>query len=190
MLTLTKLGNDRRIPIGIVLEKGNPHQLCEENRQVSIRDRPISKLVNELLARSNYVWSVNNGVIVIRPAHVTDEVNRVLSIKFDSFGGGQTTMQGLGILLSTWVNWRLHPEAKGYLGDILSSPDADQFPHFEVRDATVEQTLNKIVSLGSKGMWLFELDKDFGHNRNVDFHTYSYKDDANALLSICGTIKN
>lgn len=190
MRALTNLGNDRRIPIGIVLETGNPHQLCEDNRQVTIRDRPISDFIDELLAHSNYAWSVNNGVIVIRPAHVTDQLNRVLSIKFDRFGGIQTTMQGLGIVLNTWVYSRLHPEAKGYGGDILSSLDADQFPHFEVRDASVEQILNKIVSLGSKGMWLFQLDKDFEHNRNVDLNTYSYKDDANALLSICGTIKN
>ncbi len=195
MLALTNFGNERRIPIGIVLETGNPHQLCEKHRQVTVRDRPISDFIDELLAHSTYAWSVNDGVIVIRPAHVTDQLDRVLSIRFDRFGGHdargiQTTMQGLGIILNSWVYSGLHPEAKSYGGDILSSLDAEQFPNFEVRDASVEQILNKIVSLGSKGMWLFQLDKDFEHNRNVDLHTYSYEDDANALLSICGTIKN
>ena len=190
LLALSKFGSEMHIPIGIVLETNKPHQLCEENRQVTIRDRPISEFIDELLAHSNYAWSVNDGVIVIRPVHVTDQLTRVLSIKFDRFGGIQTTMQGLGSVLDTWVYSRLHPEAKGYAGDILSSLDADQFPHFEVRDASVEQILNKIVSLGSKGMWLCHLDKDFEHNRKVDLHTYSYKDDANALLSICDTIKN
>ena len=187
---LTNLGNHRRIPIGIVLETGNPHQLCEENRQFTIRDRPISDFLDELLAHSNYIWSVKDGVIAIRPAHVTDQQNRVLNIRFDKFGGMPTTMQGLGIVLSTWIYSELHPEDHGYVGDILASLDAEQFPHFEVRDASVEQILNKIVSLGSKGMWLFQLDKNFEHKRNVDLYTLSYKDDANALLSICSTIKN
>lgn len=190
MHALTNLGNDRRIPIGIVLETGNPHQLCEENRQVTIRNRPISDFIDELLAHSNYAWSVTDGVIVIRPAHVTDQLNRVLSITFDRFGGIPTTMQGFGIVLNTWVYSELHPEVKGYGGNILSSLDADQFSHFEVRDSSVEQILNKIISLGTKGMWLFQLDKDFEHNKNVDLHTFSYKDDTNALLSICSTIKN
>lgn len=190
MHALTKFGSERRIPIGIVLETGKPRQLCEQDRQVTVRDRPISEFIDELLAKSNYAWSVNDDVIVVRPAHATDQQSRVLSITFDSFGGIPTTMQGLGIVLNTWVYSQLHPEAKGYGGNILSSLDADQFPHFEVRDASVEQILNKIVSLGSKGMWLFQLDKDFEHNRKVDIHTYSYKEDTSALLSICDIIKN
>ncbi len=189
LLALSKFGSETRIPIGIVLETNKPHQLCEENRQVTIRDRPLSEFLDALLARSDYAWSAEDSVIVVHPAHVADQLNRVLSIKFDRFGGGgiPTTMQGLGIILNTWVYSQLHPEAKGYGGDILSSLDADQFPHFEVRDASVEQILNKIISLGSKGMWLFQLDKDFEHNRNVNLHTYSYKDDADTLRTICSS---
>ena len=188
LLALSKFGSEARIPIGIVLETNKPHQLCEESGQVTIRDRPLSEFLDALLAQSGYTWSVDDGVIVVHPAHVTDQLTRVLTIKFDRFGGIQTTMQGLGIVLDTWVYSRLHPEAKGYAGDILSSLGADQFPHFEVRDASVEQILNKIVSLGSKGIWLLRLDKDFEHNRNVDLHTYSYKDDANAVQGICSAI--
>jgi hypothetical protein len=185
---LINFGSYTRTPIGIVLETGKPHRLCEENRQVTVRDRPLSEFLDELLAHSNYAWSVEDGVILVRPAHVTDQLNRVLSIKFDRFGGIPSTMQGLGIVLNNWIYSRLHPEVGGFAGDILSSPDAETFPNFEVRDASVEQILNKIVSLGSKGMWLFQLDKDFEHNRKVDLHTYSYKDDTNALQGICSAI--
>ncbi len=187
---LIKFGSETRTSIGIVLETTKPHQVCEANRQVTIRDRPISEFLDALLAQSDYTWSVEDDVIVVHPAHVADQLSRVLNIKFDRFGAMQMTMQGLGINLSSWIYYRLHPETRGFAGDILSSPDAEQFAQFEVRNASVEQILNKIVSLGSKGMWLLQLDKAFEHNRNVDLYTYSYKDDANALLSICGAIKN
>jgi hypothetical protein len=190
MSVLTTFGNDRHIPIGLVLGTGNPHQLCQENRQFTVRGRPISDFMDELLVHSDYAWSVNDGVIVIRPEHVSEQLTRVLSIRFDRFGGIPTTMQGLGIVLNTWVYSELHPEVNGYGGNIVSSLDSNQFAHFEAKHASVEQILNGIVSLGNKGLWLFKLDKDFQQNRNVEFHTYSYKDDANALLSICGNIKN
>ncbi len=129
-------------------------------------------------------------MIVVRSAHVTNQINRVLNIKVDDFGGIPTTMQGLGIFLNSWISGRLHPEAKGYGGSIIASLDAEHFPELEVRDASVEQILNKIVSLGSKGMWLFQLNKDFERNRNVNLHTYSYKDDTNALQGICSAISH
>ena len=50
LLALSKFGSEARIPIGIVLETNKPHQLCEENRQVTIRDRPLSEFLDALLA--------------------------------------------------------------------------------------------------------------------------------------------
>jgi len=186
---LIKFGSETRIPIGIVLDTVKPEKLCEEHRQFTLQSRPMSEFLNRLLAQSSYVWLFDQGVILVRPAHLPDRVSQVLEMKFDRFGGIPTTMQGLGITLSGWIYSRLHPEASGFAGDILSSPDAEQFPKFEVRDASVEQILNQIVLLGSKGIWLLRLSQDFEHNKDIDLHTYSYKDDAPALQATCSSMK-
>jgi hypothetical protein len=188
LAALAKLGSYTRTPIGIVLTAGKPNNLCGQNRKISVHDRPIDASLDELLAKSGYIWSLDNGVIVIRPAQSSDQVSRVLNLKFDRFGGMQTSMQGVGIILANQIFMRLHPEA-GVIGDILSSPDAEQFPQLDARNASVEQILNQLVTLGSKGMWFLQLSQGFEHNRDFDLHTYSYKDDANALLAICGDIK-
>ena len=188
LLALSKFGTEARIPIGIVFETNKPHRLCEENRQVTTRGRPISEFLDALLARSDYTWSVEDGVIVVHPTHIADQVSRVLNIKIDEFGPFAllpTTMQSLGILLASRTFSELHPENKGSAGSILSSPDAETFPNFEVRDASVEQILNRIVSLGSKGMWFFRLSQDFEDKKDINLHTYSYKGDANAIQTIC-----
>jgi hypothetical protein len=190
LLALITFGSETHIPIGVVLETEKPHQLCEDNRHVTIRDRPISEFLDALLAQSNYAWSVNDGVIAIRPSHLADQVNRVLTMKFDRFGGMQTTMQGLGISLKAWIYSRLHPEANGFATDIISSPDAEQFAQFEVRDASVEQILNKIVSLGNKGIWILQMRRGVESNTDIDLHTYSYKDDVVALHTICSAISS
>ncbi len=114
---LITFGSETRIPIGIALETKKPHQVCEEHRQLIVRDRPVSEFLDELLARSDYAWSATDGVIVIRPAHVSNKIRRVLDMKFDKFGGDPwLTMQGLGIILSNWIYSRLHPEVGGYCG--------------------------------------------------------------------------
>jgi hypothetical protein len=184
---LVKLGSDTHTPIGIVLDAGKPDKFCGQNRKVTVRDKPVADVLDDLLTQSNYVWSLDGGVIVIRPAHVSDQAGRVLNIKFDRFGGMQTTMQGLGIILAGWIYSRLHPGA-GVAGDILSSPDAEQYPQLGMRNASAEEILNQIVSLGSKGIWLFRLSQNFEHNKNVDIYTYSYKDDAHALQTICSAL--
>ncbi len=188
LAALVKLGSYTHAPIGIVLDAGKPEKLCEEHRQISVQDRPMSEFLDELLTQSNYVWSLDGGVIVIRPAHLSDQVSRVLNMKFDKFGGMQTTMQGLGIILTGWIYSRLHPGA-GSAGDILSSPDAEQFS-MDTRNASVEQILNQIVLLGSKGIWLFWLRQDFEHNKDIDLHTDSYKDDVGILPTICSFISH
>ena len=185
---LIKSGSETRIPMGIVLDTVKPEKLCEEHRQFTLQSRPVSEFLNRLLAQSSYVWFFDQGVILVRPAHLPDRVSQVLEMKFDRFGGIPTTMQGLGTVLSGWIHSELHPEASGFAGDILSSPDAEQFPKLEVRNASVEQILNQIVLLGSKGIWLLRLRPDFERSKEVDLHTYSYKDDANALQAICNTI--
>jgi hypothetical protein len=178
---LIKFGSETRIPIGIALDTVKPEKLCEEHRQFTLQSRPMSEFLNRLLAQSSYVWSFDQGVLVVQSAHLPDRVSQVLEMKFDRFGGVQTTMQGLGTILSGWIYSRLHPEGSGFAGDILSSPDAEQFPKFEVRDASVEQILNQIVLLGSKGIWLLRLRPDFERSKEVDLHAYSYKDDASIL---------
>ena len=178
---LIKFGSETRIPIGIVFDTVKPEKLCEEHRQFILQSRPMSEFLNRLLAQSSYVWFFDEGVILVRPAHLPDRVGQVLEMKFDRFGGIPTTMQGLGVTLSGWIHSPLHPEARGFAGDILSSLDAEQFPKFEVRDASVEQILNQIVLLGSKGIWLLRLRPDFERSKEVDLHTYSYKDDASIL---------
>ncbi len=103
LLALSKFGSERHIPIGIVLETNKPHKLCEEARQVTIRDRPLSEFLDALLARSDYAWSAEDRVIVVHPTHIADQVSRVLNIKIDQFGPFAllpTTMQTLGILLA------------------------------------------------------------------------------------------
>ncbi|MDQ6734052.1 MAG: hypothetical protein M3Z35_08045 [Nitrospirota bacterium] len=186
LVALVKLGTETHTPMGIVLNAGKSEKLCEEHRHASVQDRPMSEFLRDILAQSNYAWTLEEGVIVIKPVHLTDQVSRVLNMKFDKFGGMQMTMQARGVILTGWIYSRLHPGA-GIAGDILSSPDAEQLS-MDVRNASVEQILNRIVSLGSKGIWFFQLRPDFEHNKDIDVHTYAYRDDAPVLQTICSGI--
>lgn len=123
---LIKFGSETRIPIGIVLDTVKPEKLCEEHRQFALQSRPVSEFLNRLLAQSSYVWFFDQGVILVRPAHVPDRSAQALEMKFDRFGRIPTTMQGIGIILSGWIYSRLHPEARGFAGDILSSRTVSQ----------------------------------------------------------------
>lgn len=184
-----KFGTDTHTPIGIVLDTDKPETLCEEYRHFAVQDTPVPEFLNHLLAGSDYFWAFEGQVVVIRPTHLSDQTRRVLDMTFDRFGGMRTTMQGLGTTLHGWIYSKLNP-GSGFAGEILSSLDSEHFAQFNMQNASVEQILNAIVSLGSKGIWVIQLPKDFERKKDVDLHTYSYKDDAHSIQAICESIRH
>ena len=167
---LVKLGGSyTRTQSGIVLDAGKPDNLCGQNREITVHDRPMSTFLDELLAQSGYIWSLDSGVIVIRPAHLSDQVSRVLNVKFDKVGDAYNHA---GVTVSS-------SQIEYSCGCIQDHDQRNRrYPFFtgcravsrlDARNASVEQILNQLVTLGSKGIWLFQLSPDFEHNRDLIF---------------------
>jgi len=88
----------------------------------------------------------------------------------------RTTIQGLGVLLANRITVILHP-GQGYVGHISSSLEAETIPPFNLRDVTVEEAANFIVSRGAKGVWILYPTSE----AEVSVRTFGYKDDASVL---------
>ena len=169
-----------RLPIGIVLSD-NPG-LCHPQRKLTLKDVTAEKIVDSMLQDSGYRWSLENGVFVVKPISTSGLPNRVLQLKYSRFESMNTTMQGLGVLLSSYIQSSLEPE-KGYAGNILASSESARIKPFVLENSTVEQIANHIVSRDDKGAWILRTapQKESG---NVRVEIYGYKDDAQILRKL------
>lgn len=182
---LLRLGSQERIPMGIVLD--NENTLCGARKTIEVTNVSLAQVMKTMLVGSYDTWGTNDGVITVKPKQIPDATARVLNMKFDKFGGGHTvtTIQGIGSVLSGWIDSTLHP-GQGFAGDILSSPDSERIRPFTLRKASVEKILDYTVSLGSKGVWILHQPTVDSRGRfsDVDLHTYGYKDDSWVLKTL------
>ena len=170
----------KRLPIGIVLT--DSPSLCQPQRKLTLKDVSAERIVDSMLQDSGYRWSLESGVFVVKPISLSGLPNRVLQLKYSRFESMNTTMQGLGVLLSSYIQSSLEPE-KGYAGNILASSESARIKPFVLENSTVEQIANHIVSLDDKGAWILRTapQKESG---NVRVEIYGYKDDAQILRKL------
>lgn len=167
-----QFGLQNRVPVGIVLSGDG--SLCKSRKSIAQANGTVGRLMTEVLSGTSYTWSAEHGIVEIKPVAIPQPQASILRMKINRFGGIDTTIQGLGIILTGDIKAQLHPN-EGYAGDILSSPDAETIPPFQLRDKSVEQVANYIVSLGGKGVWLLD---------SSEIRTFGYKEDAKALSGL------
>ena len=174
---------ENRIPLGVVL---SPQAgLCDSTKTVTLKNVPIGRVFDGLLAGSDYGWFVEDGVFVVRPRTLPASSANMLGLKFEQFTGMKTTIQGLGIILAGYIHGKLRPD-EGYAGDILASNNAESVGPLDLRDVTVKQIANQIVSLDGKGAWiLYPVPEDPA--RAIDarrLYVYGYSDDSRVLTEL------
>jgi hypothetical protein len=179
---IVRLGVQERIPLGIVVSDPQS-KFCKDRISVEAKDETTEKIAGNILAGTGYTWSDAGGVLWLKPASTTSAGTTILSFSFDEFKSIATTMHGLGIILSGYVENRLHPD-KGYAGSILSSTNSEVVHPFVLTNATVTQIANHIVLSGGKGIWFVDASNLPPEQDVRRIQIYSYSDDGESLAAV------
>jgi hypothetical protein len=180
---ILRFGTENHIPVGIILD--SQVSLCNSPRNVSLKSASIGSVMDTLLVASEYVWSMDEGILVVRPRNLPESSSYVLNLKFERFTGMKSTIQGLGIILNGYIHGKLRP-TEGYAGDILQSPDSEQVGPLDLSNATVTQIANNIVSLDGKGTWvLYPVPENTSQIAAVRrLYVYGYSDDSGTIAGL------
>jgi hypothetical protein len=147
---LLRLGTETRTPLGLVQ---NGRRLCESKTDISIAGESVGSIVDRLASPIGYAWSVENGVVVIKPRTPSISTLQLLNTSIPRFAAPRTTLEGLGVFLAIDVRAVFHPE-RGSAGSLSRSPDATLVGPLEINNITVEQALNVIVTQATSGGWI------------------------------------
>ncbi len=181
---LISFSAQNRFPLGVVLS--DQPSLCVRQKKLSFVNVTAEKLLDGLLSDSGYHWLLENGVFVIKPAPSDETADHILQLRYPQFQTMDTTMQGLGVILSGYIQSSLEPD-KGYAGNILSSSESTRVKSFVLENVTVEQIANYIVSLDEKGAWILKTESQ-KPGRKINLNIYGYKDNAEVLAHLpCST---
>jgi hypothetical protein len=150
-------GRQTRVPLGVVLGK-DPTLLSKTPRSYNLENVDAKSALLEAIAGTGYSLYESNNVLVLIAGDLNPRQRMVLDHVYEDFKAGpDRTMVMLGVQLTMWMQAELD-HVPGFGGSILYSPDDERFSLGDIRLATTEELANRIVSLGSKGMWTLTTD--------------------------------
>jgi hypothetical protein len=169
-------GRQTRNPLGIVL--GEDRTLLSKTHRTYNLDKVDTKsALLEAIAGTGYSLREEDNVFVLVAGDLTSRQRLVLTHEYSGFrSGSDETMVELGAELTMWIRTEIDHE-NGFAGSILGSTNDERFTLGAIPAVTTEELANRIVSLGSKGMWVLTMDaleRDGERTDGVEIKPYQH----------------
>jgi hypothetical protein len=169
-------GRQSRNPLGIILGE-DPTLLSKIQRTYRLEKVDTKAALLEAIAGTGYSLKEEDNVFVLVAGDLTFRQRQLLSHEFSEFRSGSgETMVKLGTELTMWIKTEIDHE-DGFGGSILSSTNDERFTLGAIPASTTEELANRIVSLGSKGMWVLTMDafeRDEERTDGVEIKPYQH----------------
>ena len=150
------VGFQTRIPIGVVLGK-DLDKLSRTKRSFDLERVDAKAALSAAIDGTGYSIEDENGIMVVVADDLTQYQRTLLDHNFtDLKPQTNDTMVSLGVTLTVWLRAVVDPTA-GSGASILGSTNDERLTLKVAPVATTEDIANQIVSLGSKGMWVFRV---------------------------------
>ena len=150
------VGFQTRIPIGVVLGE-DLDKLSRTKHSFDLERVDAKAALLAAIDGTEYSIKDENGVIVLVAGDLAPYQRALLAHRFTDFPPQTSdTMVSLGVTLTIWLRAVVDPTA-GSGASILGSTNEEHLTLKVAPVATTEDIANQIVSLGSKGMWVFRV---------------------------------
>lgn len=151
---LLQLGQEQRIPIGIEYIDAAAFR-----SRISLheQDTTVGRLLDTITHGQGYSWFANGGVIIVTHNGVPQGRKNLLNLCISEFTiAREVTLQAASLQLLGKLYFVLHPHATGIAGDYPSGNPQFRVGPWTMRNATVRQILNRIVSQHNNGAWVVQ----------------------------------
>jgi len=150
-------GRQARIPIGVVLGR-NPDVLLKARHSYDLEKVDARFALLEAIQGTGYILNEENNVLVLMAGDLAPRQRRLLTQPYAGFKpGSDKTMVELGVSLTMWMRVAVDP-TMGFGASISGSTNDERFNVEGTLSGTTEEIANRIVSLGTKGMWILRVD--------------------------------
>jgi hypothetical protein len=152
---LLQLGQEQRIPIGI--EYIDAAAAFSSRITLHEQDTTVGRLLDTIAHGQDYSWFADRGVIIVTHNGALQGRKNLLHIRISQFTiAREVTLQAASLQLLGKLYFVLHPHATGIAGDYPSGNPQFLVGPWAMRNATLRQILNRIVSQHNNGAWVLQ----------------------------------
>jgi hypothetical protein len=162
---LLSFGAQEHIPIGIeYIDKA----AFQQRINLEFRERNVGEILDALTHPVGYRWFMPEGVVLVTHDGALVGKSNLLNTRIPEFRIAETSMHEAGLALSLHLYFVLNPKSGGIAGDSLGGNLAFRAGPFDLKNATVREILNQIVSQHGNGAWIVQqppstMGKDLGY---------------------------
>jgi hypothetical protein len=151
---LLQLGQEQGIPIGVEYIDAAAFR-----SRISLheQDTTVGRLLDTITHGQGYSWFANGGVIIVTHKGALQGRKNLLNLRISEFKiAREVTLQAASLRLLGKLYFVQHPHATGIVGDYPSGNPQFRVGPWTMRNATVRQILNRIVSQHNNGAWVVQ----------------------------------
>lgn len=189
MTAITAVSLLSHSPVGIVLGTESD-RLCKTSATFDIVDSPPDEALGKITRLAGYTISYQDGVSVLLPPDLPDWESVALAHRFVSTPRQQdVTISGLGVTLTGWIQMDIG-HIPTFAASVMSSPGDKNFNLPEMKNVTISQIANRIVTLPGGGIWILRPAVPVAKSvLDVELRSYSYADNPDQIQSLgCGRV--
>ncbi len=164
-----------RIPAGVIVGRESYCALVPNLAQ-SFATGTVKEAFAEIAKATGGSVTTDGKVLVLRVGTPPKRLSKALSFKFPRFPKVDGTLPDLGALLDGWMLSTL-PENNGFGSSIGISPGEETLHLPESTNVSVQEVADKMVSLGSKGIWIAmdtnDDSSDSARTMSIDLYSYA-----------------
>ncbi len=162
---LLSFGGQEHIPIGIeYIDKA----AFQQRISVEFRERNVKEILDAITHPVRYRWFINGPVVLVTHDGALVGKSNLLNTRIPQFRIGETSMHEASASLSLHLYFALNPISGGIGGDSPGGNLAFRVGSFDLKNITVRDILNQIISQRSNGAWVVQqppwmMGKDLGY---------------------------
>jgi hypothetical protein len=162
---LLSFGRQGQIPIGIEhVDKA----AFQRRISVEFRERNVKEILDAITHPVGYRWFIRGHVVLVTHDGALVGKSNLLNTRIPQFLIGETSMHEASLALSLHLYFVLNPNGGGIAGDSPGGNLAFRVGPFDLKNTSVRDILNQIVSQHSNGAWVVQqppwtMGKDLGY---------------------------
>jgi hypothetical protein len=161
---LLSFGAQEHVPIGM---EYIDYAAFQKQMNLEFRERSVREILDALTHPLGYVWSMSGAVVSLTHDGALVGKSNLLNTRIPQFRIGEISMHEASLALSLHLYFVVNPKSGGIAGDSPGGNQAFRVGPFDLKNATVRDILNRIVSQHSNGAWIVQqppwtMGKDLG----------------------------
>jgi hypothetical protein len=172
-----------RIPLGVIF--GSGQSMCEKEIEYDFTKMTRLDALRMVVKDTGYTIVLRDNVYNLVAPDITERERKAMTFRFKWFRAPSTTMADLGMRLNGYISTSIEG-AKGFATSSLGSTDDEIISFNELQNVTSLQVANRIVTSGSRGVWLMHTTPSSGSTEpdSTIFNIFSYHDSRDRLTKI------